>query len=442
MYRCSAVLVIVSFILFVSCHKKDIQFGDHLADSHTRLITIDTVTPVMSTYVLDSFPTSGALVCLVGHYPDPYLGATTASTYLQFGLPTLGEDVSTLFPSHARFDSLTLLMKPDGYYYGDTSQPFSVSAHQLAAQPDYTYADKLYNTSSVKLMSGELGHFSKPISPARKDTVKITLPASTGQDFFDKIKAKATQFQTEDNFLNYFRGICVQPQAAATGALYSFKMGDSSVRMRLHYHLTLPHYESKYIDFYVTRTSYHFNRIVTDRTGTTLERTAPKQREFFATPQHPYSFTQSATGVLLKIKFPSLRELLKIDDVVRLMDAKLILKPVNQSFDLYQYMLPPQLYMAQTDATNAIGSPLADSTGNLQYRAPYIDRLYGVNTAYTFDLTSYANALFNTEGTAEHGVFILQEEPSGAQQFNRAVFGSRQHPKFQTKLEITLMIID
>mgnify|MGYP001282456963 CR=1 FL=1 len=441
MYPCSAVLVFVLFTA-ISCHKKEIQFGDHLAESHTRLVTIDTVTPVMSTYVLDSFPTSGASICVVGRYSDSYLGITTASTYLQFGLPALSDDVATLFPSHARFDSLTLIMKPDGYYYGDTSQPFSISAHQLAAQPDYTYANKLYNTSSVNLLSGGLGHFSKPISPVRRDTVKITLPATLGQDFFDKIRSSATQFKTEDNFLNYFRGICVQPQVSATGALYSFAMGDSSVRLRLHYHLTLPHYESKYIDFYVTRTSYHFNRIVTDRTGTTLERTTPKQREFFANAQHPYAFTQSATGVLLKIKFPSLRELLKIDDVVRLMDAKLILKPVNQSFDMYTYMLPPQLYMAQTDATNSIGSPLADSSGALQYRAPYIDRLYGVNTAYTFDLTSFANALFNTEGTAENGVFILQEEPSNAQQFNRAVFGSRQNQKYQTKLVITLMIID
>jgi hypothetical protein len=65
-----------------------------------------------------------------------------------------------------------------------------------------------------------------------------------------------------------------------------------------------------------------------------------------------------------------------------------------------------------------------------------------VNTAYTFSLTSYANALLNTEGTAEHGVFIMQEDPSNAQQFNRAVFGSRQNAKFQTKLVITLMTID
>jgi hypothetical protein len=348
MYRCRTVLALPVIVLlmtglFVSCYKKDIQFGDNLAESHTRLITIDTVTPVMSTYVLDSFPTSGSNICLVGRYNDSYLGNTTASTYLQFGLPSLSEDVSTLLPSHADFDSLSLIMKPGGYYYGDTSQPFSISVNQLAAQPDYTYASRLYNTSSVRLMTGELGSFSKRISPARRDSVKITLPEILGQDFFDKIKARATQFQTEDNFLNYFRGICVQPQPSAAGALYSFNMGDSSVRMRLHYHLTLPHYQVKYIDFYLTRTSYHFNRIITDRTGTTLEKTTPKQREFFATPQNPYSFTQSGTGVLLKIKFPSLRELLKIDDVVRLMDAKLILKPVNQTFDFYKYSWRKQM---------------------------------------------------------------------------------------------------
>jgi hypothetical protein len=119
------------------------------------------------------------------------------------------------------------------------------------------------------------------------------------------------------------------------------------------------------------------------------------------------------------------------------------LKPINQTFDSYQYMLPPQLYMVQTDATNGFGSPLADTvSGGVQYRAPVIDRLFGENTGYTFSLTSYINALLNTQGTAEHGIFILQEDPTAAEQINRGVFGSRENPKFQTKLVLTLMTID
>lgn len=449
MYRCrcrNSIFLVIGLLMITglySCYKKDIQFGNDMAESHTRLITIDTVTPVMSTYLLDSFATSGASLAMIGLYKDAYLGNTTASTYLQFGLPALSEDVSTLIPSHARFDSLVLYMKPAGYYYGDTTKPFSISVQELAAQLDYTYASQIYNTSSVNLKPGVLGTYSKRISPTRRDTVVIKLPYDRGLDFYDKIRTKASEFQSETNFLNYFKGVCIQPGGSNDGAIYNFNVGDSSIKLRLYYHVTVPYFEQKELDFTLTRTSYLFNRIITDRTGTSLEATTPKQREFFASTQYPYAFTQDGTGALLKVTFPSLRELLKIDDVVRLLDAKLILKPVIGTFDDYKYPLPNALYMAQTDATNAIGTPLADTTGEtIQYRSANIDRLYGENTQYTFSVTSYINALLNTEGTSEHGVFILQEPPGTCKQINRGVFGSRQNTQYQTKLVLTLMTIE
>ena len=449
MYRCRSVLAfsVIGLLmaeLFLSCYKKDIQFGNNLAESHTRLITVDTVTPVMSTYVLDSFGTSGTNNLFVGMYKDAYLGNTTASTYLQFGAPSLSADAAVLIPSHAVYDSLVVVMRPSGYYYGDTTKPLNVGLYQLAAQPDYTYANSLYNTSSVKFLSASaLGSFSKRISPARKDSVKIRLPDDVGRDFYDKIKAKATQVQDEASFLSYFKGVCIQPMGTDTGAVYSFNLSDSSVRMRLYYHFTIPYLEAKTIDFYATRTAYQFNRIITNRTGTPLEPTTAKQREFFASSKYPYAVTQSGTGTLLKIKFPSLRDLLKVDDVVRLLDAKLILKPVNGTFDSYGYRLPDQLYMAQTDATNSINAQLPDTiSGVAQYRAPVIDYIYGLNTAYTFNITSYINALLNTGGTAENGIFLLQEPPTASKQINRGVFGSSQNVQYQTKLVLTIMTVD
>jgi hypothetical protein len=336
-------------------------------------------------------------------------------------------------------------MKPNGYYYGDTTKPVNVGLYRLAAQPDYTYAGSLYNTSSVKLLSTTpLGTLSKRISPARKDSINIRLSDEVGRDFYDKIKGKSAQVQDEASFLSYFKGVCIQPAGTDTGAaVYSFNLSDSSVRMRLYYHFTIPYLESKTIDFYAARTSYQFNRIITNRTGTPLQPVTAKQREFFTSSQYPYAFTQSGTGTLLKIKFPSLRELLKIDDVVRLLDAKLILKPVNGTFDNYVYRLPNQLYMAQTDATNGIGAQLPDTvSGIAQYRAPVIDYLYGENTGYTFNITGYINALLNTAGTAENGFFLLQEPPTASKQINRGVFGSRQHTQYQTKLVLTIMTVD
>ena len=429
--------------LLSSCYKKDVQVGSELAESHTRIITIDTVAVALSSYVLDSFPTNGNNFSLIGNFFDTYSGKTTASTYFQPGLPTLGEDVSTLMPKSAVFDSLVLYMRPSGYYYGDTTKPFAVSVYQLAVQPDYTYLTYLFNNSKVLLKSAPLATYSRVIRPTPRDSVRITLPQAMGQDFYDKIKNKATQFASETSFLDYFAGLCIQPTNPTGAAVYGFNLADSSIRIRLHFHQSLPTRVDKSIDFVMTRSSYQFNRIVTDRSGTSLERTTVGQHEFFPSNTNPFAIAQSGTGVYLKAKFPSLRDVLKVDDIVRLMDAKLILKPIKGSYSFFGNSLPNPLWMKITDATNIPGNALLDTTGNgIQFRSPSIDFLNGINTEYSFNVTSYINALLNTSGTAENGVFILSDDPQSSKEINRGVFGSRQNTQYETKLILNILTID
>ena len=448
MYRCRSVLafpviILLMAILFVSCYKKDIQFGENLADSHTNLLTVDTVTPLMATWLLDSFATSGNNYLQIGSYKDAYLGNTTASTFFQFGVPTLSGDVSTVFPKDAEYDSLILVMKPSGDFYGDTTKPFSISVYELAEEPEFTHNDRLYNTSSFGVLPTPLGSFSQRISPGYRDTVHIRLPDSKGLDFYNKLKSNANELKSEDYFLDYFKGLCIRPSGSDNNAVYGFSTTDSTVTMRLHYHTKFPYYEKKVITFYITRSSYQFNRIITDRSGTLLEGVIPAHEEFYANAAHPLSFTQPATGTLLKMTFPSLRNLLQINDVVRLVDAKLVLKSVGGTFDDYVYKLPGQLHLANTNATNIIGASLTnDSTGTTLYSSPSYDYLFGVNTQYTFPITSYINALLNTDGKSDYGFFIMREEPGSAKHFNRGVFGSKQHPKYKTQLILTLLTIE
>jgi hypothetical protein len=431
--------------LLSSCYKKDVQVGSELAESHTRIITIDTVAVQLSSYVLDSFPTNNNNFSLIGNYFDSYSGKTTASTVLQVGLATLNEDATTLMPKSAVFDSLVLYMRPSGYYYGDTTKPFAISVNELAEQPDYTYLTYFFNNSKVSLLpKAPLATYSQVIRPTPRDSIRIKLPQTMGQDWYDKIRNKATQFTNGTNFLDYFKGFTIQPSNANGAAVYGFNLADSSVRIRLHFHQTIPAKTDKFVDFFITRNNYQFNRIITDRTGTTLEPATKGQHEFFATNANPFAITQAGTGVYLKAKFPSLRDILKIDDVVRLMDARLILKPVKGTYDYFTNSLPNRLFMRMTDATNIPGSQIPDTTGqgNVQYQAPSIDFLYGANTAYSFNVTSYLNGILNTPGTAENGLFIMQDDPQSAKEINRGVIGSRQNTQYQIKLILNILTID
>ncbi|HEX6428707.1 MAG TPA: DUF4270 family protein [Niastella sp.] len=430
--------------LFSSCYKKDIQVGSDLAESHTRIITVDTVGVVLSSYVLDSFTTNNNSFSLIGIYNDSYVGKTTASTFLQVGLPTLGEDASTLLPKSAVYDSLILDMRPSGYYYGDTLQPFAISVYELAQQPSIEDKLDIYNTSNLPVISTPLATWSRNIRPSAKDSVIIRLPNTKGQDFFNKIQSKATQFSSQEIFLDYFKGIAIKPTNTNNAAVYGFNLGDSSVRLRLHYHLSLPFKQDKIIEFVITRKEAQFNRIITNRNGTPLQPATNQQREFFASNTNPFAFSQTGTGVYLKALFPTLREMLKINEVVRLMNAKLVLKVVKGTYDLYGNRLPNPLYLQTTDASNIPGGILTDTTGQgvTQVRSPSIDFVYGSSTTYTFDISSYINALLNTPGTADHGLFILESAPNVAKQINRAVIGGTQNETYQTKLVLNLLTIE
>jgi hypothetical protein len=430
--------------LLSSCYKKDVQVGDELAESHTRIITVDTVAVQLSSYVLDSFTTNNNNFSLIGNYFDSYTGKTTAGTVLQFGLPTISEDVTTLMPKSAVFDSLVLYMHPSGYYYGDTTKPFDIQVNELAVQPDYSFLTFMYNNTNVSLLPNPpIVTYTKAIRPTPRDSVRIVLPASMGQDWYDKIRAKDTRFASETAFLDYFKGVYIQPNNTTSSAIYGFNLADSSIRIRLHFHQTLPAKTNKFLDFIITRTGYQYNRIITDRTGTTMEPVTKGQREFFPSTANPFSISQAGTGVYLKARFPSLRDILKINEVVRLMDAKLVLKPVKGTYSYFGNSLPNLLYPVTTDATNTPGSALLDSTGqNVQFRAPAIDFLYGSNTSYTFNVTGYINSLLNTAGTADHGLFLIQDLAPTAKEINRGIFGSRENTLYETKLILNILTID
>jgi hypothetical protein len=125
------------------------------------------------------------------------------------------------------------------------------------------------------------------------------------------------------------------------------------------------------------------------------------------------------------------------------MDARLILKPVRTTYNLYGNRLPNPLFLQTTDASNESTGTILDTTGQgVQYRSPMVDDLYGANTNYSFNITSYINALINTPGTAENGLFIMEEQLGAAKQINRAVIGSRQNETYQTKLILNLLTIE
>ena len=79
------------------------------------------------------------------------------------------------------------------------------------------------------------------------------------------------------------------------------------------------------------------------------------------------------------------------------------------------------LNLSLTNQANTIGGPLPYGNGNLS-----IDYLYGTNTNYSYDITTYIqNALTQgAESNAKNGLMLIAPPTSYNTMFNRTILGN------------------
>lgn len=423
----------IAILLATGCTKKDIEFGNELGETYTNLLQVDTVSVNMSTYLLDSFATNGIDNFLAGSYQDSLLGDISAKAYVQL-LPELG----TTMEDDAVFDSLSFVIKPNDYYYGDTTQVQTITVRELAAPIEYRYGSSIYNTSSFGEKSTPLGSRSIRISPVKDDSIILSLDATKGLELFNKIKQSASEMQTADEFLNYFKGVSISIRSAAASAVFGLTKSAGAIYMRLHYHTTMPYPEAKYKDFSFYENLYS-NQITSNRSGTPLASLSNNEISSALTGNR--AFTQAGAGVMLKMTFPTLRNILQLDPTVRLLKATLTLKVPSGTYDGKQ-SLPPSLMLLQTDATNAAGSAIYNTAGDAVVTAtPTYDNLYGAATTYNFELTSYFNTLLTTAGSEGNGLFLLEAYPGDAGTVNRVVISSSSSTVDNSQLVLSLLTL-
>lgn len=422
-------------IVFGSCYRNDIQFGSPPDNSYTRVVYVDTVEAKLSTVVLDSFVTSSPVSFLIGKYKDPYLGMVSTQPFFQMSIPSPLPSI----PFSAIYDSARIILYSNKYSYGDTTKAITIQANELSQPIEYTYANNLYNTSYVPVKPTPLASKTLVTRPKVDDSIMLNVNDTKGLELFNKLKQNALEISTQDNFLNYFKGISLTVGTNDTSVVYGINSAGGKIILRVYYHSTAPVLQNDFADFTSLSNSFAFNQVITNRTGTPLFTTSHSVTEFPSEQTGDMAFTQYEAGVLLKVTFPSLKGILQSDNVVKLLNANLIFRPVGQSYTNF-LQLPPSLFLSQTGASNIIGSQVSDSTGsNIQYIAPVIDYFYGVNTYYRFSVTPYINTLLTNAGTESNGFFLMEKEDSTVQ-VDRAIIGNLHSP-FKTQLQLTVAVI-
>lgn len=405
---CSAVVLLLS-----SCDKVDITFGAAASDSDPNITYFDNYKTDIATYKVDSFVTSNHQVFCAGYHTDPVFGVVKAGAFAQIDLPSANPLLNVT--ETIVYDSLQLLIKPSGNFYGDSTRPVRFAVYRLTEnikKDDGT--DYYYNTNSFGYNPIAVGQQTVNLNGKTGSAVSVKLSDALGQELLAKFKNNDFDINTQENFINYFKGIYITTDSAITNSLVYFSSDADSVILRLNYHQNGVTPEAKTIDFKYNNTK-QFSNINFRHTGSNFSSFINKKEQLIpSTSSGGQSFLNSNLSASIKISFPTLLSLKELHPYVKVVKAILVIRPDAASYT-FPYTLPPTLDLYATDATNGLLSGIFDASNtSLQTGNLVTDYLYNENTYYSFDITSFINTKIN-EGQASTSALLLHTSLSNAE---------------------------
>jgi hypothetical protein len=366
MYK--VLLLLFLGIVIISCDS-DVDTGefvvgsDYLAVSN-QVVLIDTLTVDVSTINLDSLITSSQGRILVGNYDDPYFGKVKSESYFQMsssGYTLSSVDSDTEGGSYV-FDSIRMILRPDKYYYGDTTKVQTISFHRLLEKVKPNEDDNyFYNGSSLEYDSESLGSISFKPKPNNQDTIVVNISDIFGEALYKKLKER--EITNFDQFTEYFKGLVIKSTSNGSSSVIGF---NTASVLRMYYSKYLGISEEPLIkDFNILDASKQFNNITLDRSGTLIHVLPAYTDRLSSSQTDNKAFIQSGTGIACRVDFPNIKQLKYISDKGAIVDAELIIRPVNTTYS-DTYPLPDSLRVFVADKLNRITGTL-NSTGSSTY---------------------------------------------------------------------------
>lgn len=408
--------------------------SDYLA-LNNKVVLIDTVTVEMSTINFDSLVTSNQSRILIGNYEDPLYGKVKSNSYFQlasdsYTLINSGSDTET---TNYVFDSISMILKYDNYYYGDTTKVQTFDIHRLTqkVKPN-TDDNNFYNNSALSYNEESLGTISYKPRPLEKDSINIKMNDAFGSALFQKLKKREiTDF---DSFNEYLKGLVLVPSTSNSASVIGFHISTSKVRL----------YYSKYqadtqetpyiIDFTILDAIKQFNAISLDKTGTLIQNLPVSSSKLPSLLTDHQGYIQSGTGVACKIDFPNIKQLKYLSDKGAIVDAQLLLKPVNNTYS-EKYPLADSLKVYVGDNLNRISGSLVNSAntavfGILNKKSDEFNE----NVGYTIPIGYFLQKEMLKSSDSKSSLILTL--PGISKTVNRIVLGDQKHLNNKIQLKI------
>jgi hypothetical protein len=423
------VLFLSILVVTISCSKQDLSFytpSNEFISSNVKFQIIDTISFKMSTFKIDSLATDLYNKILVGKYDDPYFGAVKCNGFIHFTPVTYSYD------DEAVFDSIVLNLGYSGYYYNDTLLQKRIKVYQLDKRLSYRNGQRnFYNTSNfpASTLIGEKAFYPR----ISKDSVKITLSPSFGQNLFNKIRDGVINNNEELN--QNFKGLKVTPVDNENASIISFDVNNSYLR----FYYSDPdepgeakYYDYKYTDFTTNRN--HFTQISTDRSGTLLPVSFSNQEnEIGSTTTNNLTFIQGGEGIVTKIRFPHFKEsMYNLNQKGTLYKANLKI-PLNNVYFSKKLFTSDSLRVFVVDQNNVIITETKNAhikKEDPEFNKTYLSLFVEPFLENTLKINSYRN----------YGLILLPYDYGSAT--TRLILNDNKNGNEKSKLKITYLTYD
>ncbi len=264
----------------------------------------------------------------------------------------------------------------DDYSYYDTATTVTLKVHRVTEAFEPEDDGYFYNDSELLYASSPLGELSFTPRPHKDDSLEIKLSDSFGLDLYNKAINDDNVFSTNAEFVKWLKGFAIVPEYNSEGTFLGF---DTTPELRIYYtdNNEVPAV-TKYIS--LTRGSYYFNNISSDRSETNLILASSSDR-LSSGETDDESYVHSGVGLALRVEFPYARDFAQHENIF-ITQAVLEIYPVRRSNDDFT-PLPAYLHPYVVDSRN-------DVLGEFAYEAGLIEDIdLERSTRYRLDVTTF-----------------------------------------------------
>ena len=247
-----------------ACVDENSNLGHTLVNSSFYNVYVDTCTVDISTVLEDSIVTRGDSICQIGHYLDETWGEVTATYYTEYSTVSFTPEETYSYT----LDSLVLIMRHSGHYWGDTLTSPLIHIYRLENPIELSEDEDLYNHTRLSMETTPVCSFTYRPRPGEAEVHEIRLPDEWGQQLLDDLVNQEEYLETQEDFKREFPGLAFVPDA--TGQCISgFLANDSSMCLTLRYHEVSTERTEQEITFSVN-TEYAYTGIQHDCTDSPL----------------------------------------------------------------------------------------------------------------------------------------------------------------------------